>query len=234
MTTPLVSGRYRAEKASLAGSEFVNTNLEGAKFHDVSLRGADFSDVTLAGAKIANACLADVSITDADCTGMRIDGILVADLLRAYRRLAGPQPGASQRGFIHHLDLTVTDPAASCAFYDAVLGRLGYARSTEYAGDVPCWVLSRAGSTLSIGLHEAKIPTAHDRRAAGLHHLAFHLASRSEVDEFHGFLVREGIAVLDAPAEYDYTPGYYAVFFADPDGVKLELVHEPRLDPAAA
>jgi catechol 2,3-dioxygenase-like lactoylglutathione lyase family enzyme len=53
-------------------------------------------------------------------------------------------------------------------------------------------------------------------------------ASRDEVDAFHAMLVREGLTVLDAPAEYDYTPGYYAVFFADPDGLKLELVHEPR------
>ena len=38
--------------------------------------------------------------------------------------------------------------------------------------------------------------------------------------------------ILDAPAEYDYTPGYYALFVADPDGIKLELVHEPRFDGA--
>ena len=31
------------------------------------------------------------------------------------------------------------------------------------------------------------------------------------------------------PAEYGYTPGYYAVFFADPDGIKLEVVFEPQL-----
>jgi hypothetical protein len=48
------------------------------------------------------------------------------------------------------------------------------------------------------------------------------------VDRFHEFLVREGIPVLDAPAEYpEYGAGYYAVFFADPDGMKLELVHFP-------
>jgi len=40
---------------------------------------------------------------------------------------------------------------------------------------------------------------------------------------------RIGATILDAPAEYDYTPGYYAVFFADPDGLKLEVVHEPAL-----
>ena len=32
---------------------------------------------------------------------------------------------------------------------------------------------------------------------------------------------------MDAPRQYDYLPGYYAVFFTDPDGLKLELVHVP-------
>jgi glyoxylase I family protein len=41
--------------------------------------------------------------------------------------------------------------------------------------------------------------------------------------------VEAGIPILDPPAEYDYTPGYYAVFFADPDGLKLEVVFEPQL-----
>lgn len=139
-----------------------------------------------------------------------------------------------QRGFINHIDLTVSDLAVSSAFYDKILGRLGYARSNQYEGEVPCWELSSPGSTLSIGLHRARSDDPHNRYSVGLHHLAFHLPSRAEVDDFHGFLRREQVSVLDAPAEYDYTPGYYAVFFADPDGIKLELVHEPRFDPLAA
>lgn len=137
-----------------------------------------------------------------------------------------------QRGFINHLDLTVTDLEASCTFYDAVLGRLGYQRTGEYAGDVPCWVLAQSGVTFSIGLHKARVATRHNRYAPGLHHLAFHMASRAEIDGFHAFLVRAHVAILDAPTEYDYTPGYYALFFADPDGIKFELVHEPRFDGA--
>ena len=69
----------------------------------------------------------------------------------------------------------------------------------------------------------------HDRYTPGLHHLAFHADSRSDVDAFHKFLESIAATILDPPREYDYTPGYYAVFFADPDGLKLEVVHEPRL-----
>ena len=46
---------------------------------------------------------------------------------------------------------------------------------------------------------------------------------------FYEFLLENGIEILDSPAEYDYTPNYYAVFFADPDGLKLEVVHEPNV-----
>lgn len=129
---------------------------------------------------------------------------------------------------INHLDLTVSDPVRSTEFYDHVLGQLGYRRSTEYAGSVPNWTLGSGVSSLSIGLHKAR-GGVHDRYAPGLHHLAFHASSREQVDALHAFLVSIDANILDAPAEYDYTPGYYAVFFCDPDGLKLELVFEPGL-----
>jgi uncharacterized protein YjbI with pentapeptide repeats len=94
MPLALPTGQYRAENTSLAGSQFVDTNLEGASFHDVNLRGAEFSDVALTGATIRNACLGDVIVEEANVTGMRIDGILVTDLLRVYRAHLA-QDGAS-------------------------------------------------------------------------------------------------------------------------------------------
>jgi len=41
------------------------------------------------GSTIRNACLGDVSIADANYTGMRIEGILVTELLRVYRERHG-------------------------------------------------------------------------------------------------------------------------------------------------
>ena len=42
-------------------------------------------------------------------------------------------------------------------------------------------------------------------------------------------LLRIGATILDPPADYPrYGPGYYAVFFSDPDGLKLEYVHWPK------
>jgi predicted lactoylglutathione lyase len=58
-----------------------------------------------------------------------------------------------------------------------------------------------------------------------MHHLAFDAESREDVDALHALLVKIGAQVLDAPADYpQYGSGYYAVFFADPDGLKLEYV----------
>jgi uncharacterized protein YjbI with pentapeptide repeats len=81
----LPEGQYCAEHVVLAGSAFLDTDLEGAKFHDVNLRRSEFVDVALTGASFRDVCFGDVSINDANYTGMRIEGVLVTELLRVYR-----------------------------------------------------------------------------------------------------------------------------------------------------
>lgn len=89
MPTTLPSGKYLSRHADLAESEFFDTNLQRSRFRDVNLRASEFEDVALTGSTIRNACLGDVSIVDANYTGMRIEGILVTDLLRVYREHRG-------------------------------------------------------------------------------------------------------------------------------------------------
>jgi glyoxylase I family protein len=55
----------------------------------------------------------------------------------------------------------------------------------------------------------------------------FAAGSRADVDELFDKLKTLGAKILDAPQEYPYVPGYYALFFTDPDGMKLEYVHIP-------
>lgn len=61
----------------------------------------------------------------------------------------------------------------------------------------------------------------------GVHHVAFVAPSREAVDERASWLGEQQAEIESGPREYDYAPGYYAVFFHDPDGIKLELVHKP-------
>jgi Glyoxalase/Bleomycin resistance protein/Dioxygenase superfamily len=55
----------------------------------------------------------------------------------------------------------------------------------------------------------------------GFHHYAFQLRSRKDVDGLQKFLQDELHATIVDPAG-EYYDDYYAVFFLDPDGLKLE------------
>jgi hypothetical protein len=70
---------------NLAGCNFSNVNLSGAVFDDCNLSGWKIHNVNLAGLKIVKANLAGASITQGRMEGMTIEGILVSDLLAAYR-----------------------------------------------------------------------------------------------------------------------------------------------------
>jgi catechol 2,3-dioxygenase-like lactoylglutathione lyase family enzyme len=83
----------------------------------------------------------------------------------------------------------------------------------------------------SIGIAKAigeGVSRPHDRYSPGLHYVAWHAESRADVDHLFDLLRRIGATVLDPPADYpQYGAGYYAAFFADPDGLKFQLVHLP-------
>lgn len=134
------------------------------------------------------------------------------------------------RGGVHHIDLTVRDAGRSRPFYEAVLGHMGYVLSTVHP-DGYCDFDLNGTRFFSIGIRGESGPNAgrvHDRYTPGLHHLAWEAESRADVDALHALLLKIGANVLDPPAAYpQYGPTYYAVFFADPDGLKLEYVHKP-------
>lgn len=136
------------------------------------------------------------------------------------------------RGMVNHVDLTVLDPERSLSFYEAVLGFMGYRRAGAHARGYDFDLVRPNGRFCSIGIMKSQgrgRRRRHDRYSPGLHHLAWTAESREDVDRLHDLLRQIGATVLDAPAEYpQYGAGYYAVFFADPDGLKLELVHWPR------
>lgn len=135
-----------------------------------------------------------------------------------------PSLGKLMKGRLHHIDITVTNLEASTSFYDFCLTEMGFRRIAD-VDEGPLW----AGDAVEVGLQGSKIDSRHDRHSPGLHHLAFWADSREAVDEFHSKLVERGVEILDAPALYEkYAAGYYALFFSDPDGIKLEYVFTPK------
>jgi len=125
-----------------------------------------------------------------------------------------------------HIDLTVNDPARSLPFYEVVLSELGFTRAPDSGQSK---IFQNGITSIAIRPPRAEASGAtFDRYRVGLHHLALRAARRSDVDAFHAFLLAQRIPVLDPPADYpEYGADYYAVFFADPDDIKLELVHFP-------
>jgi glyoxylase I family protein len=132
---------------------------------------------------------------------------------------------------VQHVDLVVSSIERSLPFYRDLLAPLGFHRIGEVEGErgETIWYLSGAASAL--GLREAQTPSEgpYDRYRVGLHHLAFEARSRGAVNERAGWLRDQGAEIESGPEEFAYLPGYYAVFFYDPDGMKLEIVHIPGL-----
>jgi catechol 2,3-dioxygenase-like lactoylglutathione lyase family enzyme len=128
---------------------------------------------------------------------------------------------------IDHLVIRVSDFDRSKDFYTKVLGFLGFKLKHEYE-DHAGW--SNGKTLFWIGEADAE-GKKHPHRAGniGFHHYAFELSKRKDVDDLYAFLRKHDVTVVDPPADYpEYGEGYYAIYFLDPDGLKLEgMVFEP-------
>ncbi len=123
---------------------------------------------------------------------------------------------------IDHLYVAVSDLAHAVAFYDPVMRLLGFKKGTfPIAGEPHVHYFNRE---TQYSLRPARGPARHDPYAPGLHHLCFRVASRDDVDTAARELRLLGVAAT-TPALYpEYAPDYYATFFSDPDGLRLEIV----------
>jgi catechol 2,3-dioxygenase-like lactoylglutathione lyase family enzyme len=129
--------------------------------------------------------------------------------------------------FLYHMQLNVGAPAA-LAFYRELFGFLRY----RVIADTDSVVAASNGTTdfwLVLVPPDRRRARFH-RKNPGLNHLCFGVAGRSDVDRVvTEFLRPRDVAPLyDSPREFpEYRPGYYAVFFEDPDRLKLEVAYVP-------
>lgn len=125
-------------------------------------------------------------------------------------------------GLLHHVEIYVSDLKKSSDFWGWFLSQLGYAKFQSWAEGVS-WKL---GDTYLVFVQTEKEyqDQPYHRKRTGLNHLAFHAASRAQVDEMTAALKERGINVL-YPDKHPHADGKnYAIFFEDPDRIKVELV----------
>lgn len=134
---------------------------------------------------------------------------------------------------LHHLQVNARDARVSLPFYKALFDYLEHRVVYEAesvagfaGGSADVWVIAADPNHTGPGFH---------RKRAGLNHLAFRVDRLEDVGRFQAeFMAPRGLGALyGTPRDFpEYGPGYYAVFFEDPDRLKLEIVHIPTAPPA--
>lgn len=116
---------------------------------------------------------------------------------------------------IDHISIRVSDYEKSKAFYGKLFTFLGFEISDDYGSTIG-WTNGKTRYWIA----EAEGRKRYRIGDVGLHHYAFELRHRKDVDALEAFLEKEKVRIV-YPAD-EYYEDYYAVFFLDPDGLKLE------------
>jgi catechol 2,3-dioxygenase-like lactoylglutathione lyase family enzyme len=119
---------------------------------------------------------------------------------------------------LSHVDLRVRDRARAIAFYAPVLGALGHVRSDgkTFVTFASPDAVDGTESDIWFGM------TVDPEMTPGLTRIAFSASSREEVERVAAVAREAGARNIEGP-DSSYGPEYYAVFFEDPDGNRLEV-----------
>ena len=118
-----------------------------------------------------------------------------------------------------HIDLRAPSLAKVTPFYEVLLPALGFTRDVRVQG----WLQFEAADgevTEFFGVTESPAHVANENR------VAFWAESASEVDRLAEVARQAGARNIEGPMPYE--PGYYAVFFEDPCGNRLEVCYRKK------
>ncbi|MBD1380858.1 VOC family protein [Metabacillus arenae] len=128
----------------------------------------------------------------------------------------------SKRGFIHHIEINVSNLANSIQFWDWFLTYMGYEPFQSWEKG-HSWKLGET-YLVFVQTEEKYMSIPYHRCGTGLNHMAFHVDSKEQVDQLKDLLMRKNIDIL-YKENYPYAggPNHYAVYFEDPDRIKVEV-----------
>ncbi len=135
---------------------------------------------------------------------------------------------------IDHIQITVKNLEKAEAFYDRFLPLIGFDLSRKGKGRVEAHdfdVIEYVHQNITLGINSPrdgfKEVEVHRRRPGSLHHLAFRAGSPEEIDQLYPKVKEAGAEIVESPRYYpQHGEKYYALFFKDPSGIKLEIMHE--------
>jgi catechol 2,3-dioxygenase-like lactoylglutathione lyase family enzyme len=124
---------------------------------------------------------------------------------------------------IDHIYVTVSNMERSERFYDAVMKALGFRKNEfQIGGEKHIQYYNREFGYV---LRPAREKAQHNAYAPGLHHLCFRVEGESEVIEAARKLRAANVGVSEPKHFPEYAPDYVAVYFSDPDGIRLEITN---------
>lgn len=124
---------------------------------------------------------------------------------------------------IDHIYITVSDLVRSEDFYDKVMGVLGFRKKRFQLGDEQH--VHYYNRHFGYVLRPARAVQALNPYAPGLHHFCLRVESEAEVLEAAKMLREKNILVSGPRAYPEYAPDYFAIYFSDPDGLRLEITN---------
>lgn len=117
-----------------------------------------------------------------------------------------------------HIDLRVKSLAEVRPFYKILLPALGFTEDVGIAGWLQFEATGTEGTPEFFGITESSKHIANECR------IAFWAESTSEVDRLAEIIIGAGARNVEGPGYYE-GHGYYAVFFEDHSGNRLEICH---------
>lgn len=137
---------------------------------------------------------------------------------------------------IDHIQITVKNLDEAEVFYDALMPILGYDINLKSKGSVPANefdVIEYVHPKLTVGINSPRAAfqdeEVHRRKPGALHHLAFQAQNEDEVNQAYEKLLNASVNIVAPPQLYpQHGKHYYALFFKDPGGIKLEIVYEKK------